>query len=213
MERNPGGRAGSGRRPVGAVLAGGRGSRLGGDKHAALLAGRSLLEHALAAVDEAGLDPLVVAKPDTPLPSDCRALREPPRPRHPLSGILAALEVAGSAVVAVACDMPFTPPALLRQLASADEPLVALCVDGTVQPLPARFDPSLVPELEAALVRQEPLRRTIESFGPRLIEESELRRFGDPELICLNVNDRRDLLLAERRLGGSGASPSPSRLR
>ena len=48
---------------LGVVLAGGRGSRLGGAKPTAELAGRPLISYPLAALAEAGLDAAVVAKP------------------------------------------------------------------------------------------------------------------------------------------------------
>ncbi len=52
---------------LGVVLAGGRGSRLGGAKPTADLAGRPLISYALAALAAAGLEAAVVAKPDTDL--------------------------------------------------------------------------------------------------------------------------------------------------
>jgi molybdopterin-guanine dinucleotide biosynthesis protein A len=50
-----------------AVLAGGRGRRLGGSKPLAQFGGAPLIERPLAAAREAGLDAVVVAKADTPL--------------------------------------------------------------------------------------------------------------------------------------------------
>lgn len=188
---------------LGAVLAGGLGSRLGGEKALAELGGEPLVAWPLAAVAAAGLEPVVVAKPGTELPPlGCRVLREPAEPRHPLCGIVAALrEAGGRPVVAVACDMPFVAPALLAALAAAEEPLVVPELGGETHPLLARYGPELLPELEAALAREEPLRRTVESLAPRLLGEQELARFGDPELLLFNVNDEADLERAEELLG------------
>jgi molybdopterin-guanine dinucleotide biosynthesis protein A len=187
---------------VGAVLAGGAGSRLGGAKPLYELAGRPLIAHALAAVEAAALEPLVVAKRDTPLPPlECELVLEPDEPRHPLCGIVAALRAAGgSPVVAVACDMPLVAPGLIAALAAADDPLLVPVVDGRTQPLLARYEPSLLPELDAALARSEPLRRTVEGLTPRLLDEAELRRFGDPRLLVLNVNDQGDAARAGEEL-------------
>src|SRR4051794_33682922 len=112
-------------RALGAVLAGGRGSRLGGAKAAATLAGRPLLSYPLGALAAAGLERCVVAKPGSELPQlgDARLLLEPELPWHPLCGIVTALRAAdGQAVVAVPCDMPLLESALLDLLASAPQP-------------------------------------------------------------------------------------------
>lgn len=65
-------------RCVGAVLAGGAGSRLGGAKAMVKLAGRPLISYPLAAIEQADLEPVVVAKACTELPSNRGAGR--PRP-------------------------------------------------------------------------------------------------------------------------------------
>ncbi len=221
---------------LGAVLAGGRGTRLGGAKALAELAGEPLVSYPLAAVEAAGLEAAAVAKPDTELPPllRCRIVHEPQLPRHPLCGIVAALRAAGGRpVLAVACDMPLLAPALLTHLAAAPEPLVVAAPGGRPQPLLARYGPELLAPLEAALAREEPLRRTVESLSPRLLGDADLARFGDPEALTFNVNDAADLeraaklLAAHRsavplqgiapqrwlRRAGSGGSPRPSRRR
>ena len=69
---------------LGVVLAGGRGSRLGGAKPTAELAGRPLISYPLAALAEVGLEAVIVAKPDTDLPPlDVDVLTEPAEPVHP----------------------------------------------------------------------------------------------------------------------------------
>jgi molybdopterin-guanine dinucleotide biosynthesis protein A len=188
--------------PVGAVLAGGRGTRIGGAKALVELAGRPLISHALAAIEEAGLEPVVVAKGDSELPPlSCRVIREPTRPRHPLCGIVAALRDTGRRpLVVVGCDMPFVDAGLLAWFGSAVEPLVVASVGGRMQPLPARYDSVLLPVLEEALAGGWALRGTLESLGPRLIAEAELARFGDPRRLCFNVNARADLDRAARML-------------
>src|SRR3954468_1367483 len=92
-DRLPGGVA---RRPLGVVLAGGRGSRLGGAKQALALAGRPLLHYPLAVLRAAGLECAVVAKRGSELPplDGTRLLLEPEAPWHPLCGIVSALRAA-----------------------------------------------------------------------------------------------------------------------
>jgi molybdopterin-guanine dinucleotide biosynthesis protein A len=180
---------------VGAVLAGGRGSRLGGAKAVVELAGHPLIHYPLASLEAAGLEPVVVAKPGSELPPlSVQVIHEPEQPLHPLCGIVAALRHTGERpLVVVACDMPFAGPSFLAWLASAPEPLVAPSVGGETQPLLARYDHCLLPALEAALSGGEPLRRTIESLRPRLVGEEDLARFGDPERLCFNVNTPGDV--------------------
>jgi molybdenum cofactor guanylyltransferase len=185
-------------RALGVVLAGGRGSRLGGAKPTAELAGRPLISYPLAALAEARLEAVIVAKPDTDLPPlDIDVLTEPAEPVHPLTGIVAALRQAGSPIVVIGCDFPFVPAALLRALADAPEPLVVPAPGGELQPLVARWAPALLPALDAALDREEPLRRTVAALFPRLLADAELAAFGDPARAFFNVNTPADLRHAE----------------
>jgi molybdopterin-guanine dinucleotide biosynthesis protein A len=183
---------------LGAVLAGGRGSRLGGAKPTTVLAGRPLISYPLAALTAAGIEAFVVTKPETGLAVGVEVITEPAEPTHPMAGIVAALRHAGRPLVVLGCDFPFAPPSLLRALAGAPEPLVVPAPDGDPQPLMARWSPELLPRLEAALDREEPLRRTVAALAPRLLDDTELGRFGDPSRAFLNVNTPDDLREAER---------------
>ena len=113
---------------------------------------------------------------------------EPEEPTHPLAGIVAALRHAGGSLVIVGCDFPFAPPALLRALAEAPEPLVVPAPGGEPQPLMARWSPELLPQLEEALAHEEPLRRTVAALSPRLWNDTEIAQFGDPQRTFFNVN-------------------------
>ncbi|HEX3360436.1 MAG TPA: molybdenum cofactor guanylyltransferase [Solirubrobacterales bacterium] len=186
---------------LGVVLAGGRGSRLGGAKPTAELGGRPLISYPLGALAAAGLEAAIVAKQDSDLPPlDLDVLTEPEEPVHPLAGIVAALRQTGRPLVVLGCDFPFVPPALLRVLADAPEPLVVPSPDGEAQPLVARWTPALIPVLEDALAREEPLRRTVAALSPRLLIDAELVRFGDPARVFFNVNTPADLDAAARLL-------------
>jgi molybdopterin-guanine dinucleotide biosynthesis protein A len=146
---------------------------------------------------------MVVAKLETELPAlAVPVLREPDEPRHPLLGIVTALRAAaGRPVLAGACDLPVVTPAVLAVLAAAHEPLVIAAPGGGPQPLLGRYAPELRPELEAALARREPLRRTVAALSPRLLADADLARFGDPAELLLNVNDPSDLARAGVMLG------------
>jgi molybdopterin-guanine dinucleotide biosynthesis protein A len=185
-----------------AVLAGGRGSRLGGEKPTAELAGRPLISYVLEAAQRTELPVAVVAKRSTRLPElDAGVVIEPEQPRHPLTGVLAAMRTLprhdpGTAVLAVGCDTPFLTAPLLSWLAGLDG-AVALRAGGRLQPLPARYPRSAVAGLEHSLAAEDSLRHALEALAPRIVEPAELARFGDPERLCFNVNDASGLRAAE----------------
>ena len=191
---------------VGAILAGGRSTRMGTAKAVVELAGRPLLLHAVAAVEGAALEALVIAKPNSPLPRlQGRVAREPPEPVHPLRGIVTALEVAaGRPVVALACDMPLVPAALLAWLAGLEAPTAVVQAGGRIQPLLARYEPAVAPTVERAMAAGAPAHEVVSALDARVIAEDELARFGDPELICLNVNTPADLERAEAVIAARG---------
>lgn len=179
----------------GIILAGGRATRIGGDKAGARLGGRPLVEHAVDAVRAARLEPIVVAKADTPLPPlECRIVIEPDRPRHPLVGVIAGLQ-AITAPAAVVCptDMPRLTGELLRWLYELPDPLAI--VEG--QPLLGRFSATLVPQLEALLALEPPMAEIAARIGARIVARDELARFGDPLRLLLNVNTAAELASAE----------------
>jgi len=157
-----------------------------------------LISYPLAALAAAGIDSFVVVKTDTELPPlTVDIVTEPAEPSHPLAGIVAALRHAGRPLVILGCDFPFAPPALLRALAEAPEPLVVPAPGGDPQPLTASWSPELLPRLEDALHHEEPLRRTLTTLDPRLLDDTELAQFGDPARAFFNVNTPADLRAAE----------------
>lgn len=185
-----------------AVLAGGRGRRLGGAKATALLAGRALACHPLAAARAAGLETILVAKRDTPLPEvNERVIHELASTSHPLCGVIAALDYAAERspapdVVLVACDMPFLAPELLAWLAAVEGPAMVETA-GRPQPLLSRCRVADRPVLLEALHDDSSLADALLRLDPRVIDDAGLARFGDPQRLCFNVNDARDLRLAE----------------
>lgn len=184
-----------------AVLAGGRSSRMKAPKATVELRGRPLIDYPLGALAAAGLEAVVVAKPDSPLPAiEAPVWPEPPEPSHPLSGILAAIRRSGRPVLAVGCDMPFLSGELLAWLAALPGRLVVPTAGGRLQPLLARYDPSLEPALARALERGDPLHRALAGLDRRLVSEEEIARFGPPQRLLLNVNTPEDLAAAERML-------------
>jgi molybdenum cofactor guanylyltransferase len=155
---------------------------MGAPKPLAELAGRPLVEHALAAAAAAGLRAVVVAKAATPLPEGIEVWHEPDEPVHPLLGIVTAVERAGGPVVVTACDMPFVPPALLARLAAGPE--AAVVASGRLEPFPARYEPAWLAALRTALAAEAPLTATLAALAPVTIatdDDGPFRSLDTPE--------------------------------
>jgi molybdenum cofactor guanylyltransferase len=191
--------------PMGAVLAGGRGRRIGGDKGLVELDGRPLLGYPLAALRAVLTDVVVVARPDTALPASVLdstpILTEPDEgSRHPIRGVVHALRAAGGrAVVVVAGDMPLLTTKLLRALADGDTggaPALVPRAGGRLQPLCARYEPAALAGLERF---EETARVTdlVRALGPRILEWPDEQTF-------LNVNAPEDVLTVSAVLARRG---------
>ena len=173
-------------KPLGVVLAGGAGERLGGSKAAAELAGRPLITYPLAAFSEAGIEAIVVAKATTELPPlDVALVIEPSEPRHPLLGLVTALVHAGGRpVIACPCDTPFVTAALLTRLATS--PTTTAVHDGVrLHPLLARYQPRDLLPLQDGLEANASATSIAESLSPTIVTT-------DPRT-AFNINTPEDL--------------------
>jgi molybdopterin-guanine dinucleotide biosynthesis protein A len=186
--------------PVAVVLAGGLSRRMGVPKAVVELAGRPLIAWPLGAAAGAGLETVVVAKPGSPLPAlDVPVWEEPETPAHPLVGLVCALERAGGrAVVALACDMPFVPPALVASLAARPAGLAVARAGGRLQPFPGRYEAAALPVLRRVVRRAGALQAALAELDPFELGEAELRAFGEPARMLTGVNTPAELASAER---------------
>ena len=189
--------------PLGVVLAGGAGRRMGGSKALASLAGRPLIAYPVQAMRAAVGEVVVVAKLSTRLPAleGARIVREAQPAHHPLVGIREALRVAGDRPVLVCpADLPFVDAALLRTLAYADAgeaPAVVAANGGDVQPLLGCYRADVLD----ALPSSGSMREAVAAIGARLLDV--------PELALFNVNTPEDLAHAEALI--AHASPDKRR--
>jgi molybdopterin-guanine dinucleotide biosynthesis protein A len=178
--------------PIGVILAGGAGMRIGGSKAMVHLHGRPLISYPLTALTQALPEVVIVAKPSTELPSlpGITVWLEPESPRHPLLGITHALGLAeGRPVLVCAADLPFVRPGTVGRIAAADPrgaPAVIASAGGQTQPLLGCYQPAAL-EL-VSLPSDRPLRDVIAGIGARTIEVDP----GD----LFNVNYPEDLLQA-----------------
>jgi molybdenum cofactor guanylyltransferase len=202
--------------PVGVVLAGGRGRRLGGGKATVPLAGRPLLAYPLAALRAVLDEVAVVAKRDTalpPLPPAVPVWFEPDAPSHPLAGVVEALRRAeGHAVVVAACDLALLDAGLVTRLAEAPAggaPVVVPRAGGRLQPLCARYEPAALATLEGFRPSVR-VTAAVAALAPAVLDVADATPF-------FNVNAPADLerasALLSRRSRSSCARAGRSRAR
>lgn len=186
--------------PVGLVLAGGAGSRLGGPKGLFRVGGVSLAERAALTVAAVTEGVLVSVAPggSNPAPGYPVVEDRPPAGRGPLAGIAAAFALTeGRDLLVLACDYPRVGPELLRALLAratdTDEIVLVQGPDERDHPLVGLWRGVLAGRVEEALGRGA-LR-----VG-ELVRGSSVRRLGPQELsgfdlaqALVNVNRPEDL--------------------
>ncbi|APL93149.1 molybdenum cofactor guanylyltransferase [Sphingobium indicum] len=169
-------------RLLGAVLAGGRSSRFGSDKALAMLDGRTLLDHAAAALG-AHVETVVIC--GRHVPGMTGLADRPAADMGPLGGLNAALHHAAAqgydAVLTTGCDVPVYPDGLAQ----------ALIGDGAAilkgQQLAGFWPASLAGELDAHLAEENSraIHGWLERVGARIVER--------PEFVLPNINRPEDL--------------------
>jgi molybdopterin-guanine dinucleotide biosynthesis protein A len=180
---------------MGAVLAGGVGARLGEPKAVVDLAGRPLISYPLEALERTGLEVVVVAKRDTPLPKLAVPVwYERDEPVHPALGLATVLQRAPTeSVLVVGCDMPFVTTELLAHIASLPHPVALPSAGGRLHPLIALYARWMATAFAFSLGRGQSVQQIVSEHNPHLIDESELEQFGEVERLLFNVNTPEDL--------------------
>lgn len=198
-------------KPVGAILAGGHGRRIGGEKATVELHGKPLICYPVEAVQQVLSRVAILVKTGTKLPplSGVAVWIEPESPRHPLVGITQALALSGGRPVLVcAGDLPFVTPDLIRRLIKADPghaPAVVACAQERMQPLLGCYQPRAL-ELLAGPARAGTgrLMDAVAAIDPVLLE------VDDPDEL-FDVDSPDDLLLATAMLDRRGMTAAPRR--
>ncbi len=182
---------------VGALLAGGSGRRMKGAKPTAELSGKPLIAWPAAALGEICDKVAVVCKADTKLPDLDGVERwdEPDEPRHPLTGVIHALEQAGGPVLVCAADMPFVTPdacqTLIERGREGGGHAAVAVTEGRLQPVFGIYVPSAL-ELLREADDGVALSATVESLDPV--------RVALPPPLIRSVNTPEELAEAEEEI-------------
>lgn len=187
-----------------AILAGGAGRRIGGDKPRRRLGGARLLDRALASAQGTAAPLIVVARtPEQVEGFTGTVVLDAPGIEGPLAGLLSALAWAADAgadrVLTLPCDMPFLPFDLHQRLEQALAPDIGVAVaasDGRLHPVCALWRTTAVPTLvRRAGEGRLSLRGLSEAVGCAVVEWPV--EGGDP---FVNINTAEDLAAAEATL-------------
>ena len=192
---------------TGVILAGGQASRYGGrPKGLERVHGERVIDR-VARVLGAVTDSLLLVANDPDAGAWLPGVRVAGDVRPgigSLGGIHAALVHAKTAVIVVAWDMPFVPEGLLAALralgANAD---VVAPESGSsrrgLEPLCAYYSPACIAPIERSIDADD---RRVIGFFDRVrvarIAAEDVRRYGDPDRLFMNVNSPDELVLAEQ---------------
>lgn len=192
-----------------AVLAGGRSMRMGEEKTLLPVGGVPLILRVVSAVLEVCAEAVVVTnQPEVAvqagLPDEVAIVQDEVAYQGPLGGLATALGVSRHPwVFAVAADMPWLEPGIVRVLWSErEEADVVIPVSHKgVEPLLALYRAETCLEAARETLRSD-RRRIVAMFGSLRVREVGVERFAevDPELRSLvNVNTADDLAKVRSR--------------
>lgn len=184
------------------VLAGGAGSRMGGDKPQRPFLGVTLAERCIGRVQSAAPWLRVVTAPGESTPG-VAAIPDVEAHAGPLSALAHALPQAPAGLVAaVACDLPFANAAVLTRLAALAKAYGAAAavplVDGYPQVLHAVYDQRLSAPMQAAVAGGErSLRRFLAARQVLWVPAATLAGLDPAARFALAVNTPQELAAAE----------------
>jgi molybdopterin-guanine dinucleotide biosynthesis protein A len=190
-------------RVIVAILAGGEGKRLGGDKPARVVAGQRLIDRAIDQARQWSPDVVVVARNGTKIENlACALAEDDPAVAGPLGGLSAALRIGANlgadVVQTIPVDSPFLPLDLVSRLQQGVASHLAAIPssDGRLHPICGLWRAVAAPHLRDYAARSSgSLWGFAEAIGHSVVEWT-----GDPIDPFFNVNSPDDLATAERLL-------------
>jgi len=188
---------------------------MGVDKSALTVRGVSLLDRAVALLTPLATDIIVVTRDREEMAGRLRFVADEIRDRGPMAGLLTGLHAARHPVaIVVPVDLPLLPPAFLRYLHASSHgwSITVPRWRGGIEPLVGIYAAGCAAALAAALGRgQDSMQEFVSSAGlpVRFVEESEVRQFGDPARLFLNVNTPEDVRVVDSLLAAVDGGEHP----
>ncbi|ADK84037.1 molybdenum cofactor guanylyltransferase [Desulfarculus baarsii DSM 2075] len=192
--------------PLGVVLAGGPGRRLGGGKPWRTVAGRRLIDLAVEKL-AAACPRVAVVCAEVAAMADLtvEVLADRWPGQGPLGGLATAfLDTGAASVLLLAVDAPLVQPALLARLAQGDGRMRAVAPLGPLgpEPLLAWYSRDVLGQALGLLKGGQPrMKRLLGRHCTRFIGPAELAQLDPQGLSFINVNRPEDLALARRLMG------------
>jgi molybdopterin-guanine dinucleotide biosynthesis protein A len=192
---------------IGAIVAGGRSTRFGGEPKGLRRVGGSRIIDRVATVLRGVCDHLVLIANDPHAHSwlaSVRVERDRRAERGSIIGMHSALHAAGGDDVFVAAwDMPFLTTELVAELRRRLVPGTTAVVPESgrgLEPFCAAYSAGALPYVDAAIDAGEMRASRVIETLPRVarLAGAELHAFGDPARLFFNVNSAADLEQAER---------------
>lgn len=186
------------------VLAGGDGSRIGGNKPRLTLAGERLIERTLRqALTWSDAVAVSIRHPAQVEPLDAQLITDAEDVAGPLAGLVSALRFGARSrrefVLTTAVDMPFLPQDLPDRLLEAIGDMVCAIPSscGQLHPVCSLWRTSAAEKLEDYLSGAQ---RSLKGFAT-LVGFREVDWPCEPFDLFFNINTSDELLEAQRRLG------------
>ena len=186
------------------ILAGGRSSRLGREKLAEVIAGKSLIERAISSLSSLSQEILIVISQKQARSSlslytypEAKTVVDLYSGKGSLIGIYTGLTHSTNFLnLVVACDMPFLNLALLRYMVdiSPGFDVVIPRIGDQMEPLHAVYSRNCIGPMEK-LIEKGNLKITgfFDSVKVRYVEKEEQDRFDPERLSFFNINTEADL--------------------
>jgi len=186
------------------ILAGGRSSRLGREKLAEVIAGKSLIERAISSLSSLSQEILIVISQKQARSSlslytypEAKTVVDLYSGKGSLIGIYTGLTHSANFLnLVVACDMPFLNLDLLRYMVNISPgfDVVIPRIGDQMEPLHAVYSSNCIGPMEK-LIEKGNLKITgfFDSVKVRYVENEELDRFDPERLSFFNINTEADL--------------------
>lgn len=195
---------------LGVVMAGGRNVRFGGLKAFAEVRGRRIVDRVVDALRTVTPELVVIANDvEAYAPLGLPIRSDEIASGAALAGIFTALHWAAerncTGIVTAACDMPFASGPLLQHMverAVAEQADIVAPESGGprgIEPLFAYYSRNCEPAIARAIAREDLRMISFHADVKRaVIGIEEVRAFGDPDVLFMNVNTTEDLVHAEQ---------------